>query len=68
MSVFDLKVLQRVRFWVEKIQRVRFSNKIFSTCQILKNWLHSKVTFWFILLRDSDIFFTFLMLFLKAWF
>ena len=72
------KVSKRVRFWYQKfkklqildwkkIPRVRFWIRNFSTCQILKKCLHSKITFWFILLRQNDIFYYFGVL-LKAWF
>ena len=54
-------------FGLKKIQCVRFWNKIFSTCQILKNCLHSEITYWFILLLENEIFYIFCA-FLKAWF
>ena len=53
-SQFDLKIFERVRFWVSmkhssfdfelrKAQSVRFRNKNFSNCQILTENLHSKI-------------------------
>ena len=76
-SDFEIKISKRVRFWFKsftkrqnldwKIKRVRFWVQIFSTCQVLKNCLHKKNTFWFILLRENGIFRIF-GAFLKAWF
>ena len=57
MSDFKIKKYNASEFGLEKIHRVRFWIKNFSTCQILKNCLHSKITFCFILLHENDIFY-----------
>ena len=53
-SDFDLKVLQRVRFWIEKkYNALDFELKFFHI---------QKITYWFNLFRENDIF-TFFLLF-----
>ena len=42
-------------FKIEKIKRVRFGTKSFSTCQILKRNCIQKTTFSQLLLRENDI-------------
>ena len=57
--ILNLKKYNASDFGLKRIQRVRFLNESFSTCQISKLCMHSKITFWFILLRENDQFYIF---------
>ena len=56
MSDFDLKVLQRVSFWIEKkYNALDFELKFFRHVRCSKIFRIRKIAFWFILLRENNI-------------
>ena len=56
-SDFDLNVLKRVRFWIEKNNALVFQLNIFRHARFWKIVCIQKITFWFFLIRQNDIFF-----------
>ena len=67
LSGFELKFSQRVRFWFEvftkrqildwkKYNALEFELKLFRLVRFWKMFAPKKITFWFFLLRENDIF------------
>ena len=76
LSDFELKFSQRVRFWFEvfatpqildwqKYNALDFELEVFRDVRFWKMFASKKITFWFFLLRENDIFCIFRAFFKK---